>query len=130
MAATIGTIPALPQYQPAGLPLAGTEAFEIVNTTNATAAASYFLLVTDAVGKAPSVMTAAAPAVNIETLRFWVSQSANATSAQQRIQLATWVALEGSTATPTGSTSVPIDEIAALQVVTVGSGEVLLQRDL
>jgi hypothetical protein len=32
---------------------------------------------------------AAAPAVNIETLRFWVSQSANATSAQQRVELAT-----------------------------------------
>lgn len=32
---------------------------------------------------------AAAPSVNLEFLRFWVGQSANATSAQQRIQLAT-----------------------------------------
>lgn len=32
---------------------------------------------------------AAAPSVNLEFLRFWVGQSANATSAQQRIQLET-----------------------------------------
>lgn len=32
---------------------------------------------------------AAAPSVNLEFLRFWVGQSANATSAQQRIELAT-----------------------------------------
>ena len=35
------------------------------------------------------VNTAAAPGPNIEFLRYWVGQSANATSAQQRIQLAT-----------------------------------------
>jgi hypothetical protein len=34
---------------------------------------------------------AAAPAANIEFLRFWVGQSANATSAQQRVQLETQV---------------------------------------
>lgn len=48
----------------------------------------------------------------------------------QRIQLATWVALEGATATPAGSTSIPIDEIAAVQIANVGNGEVLLQRNL
>lgn len=48
----------------------------------------------------------------------------------QRIQLATWVALEGATATPAGSTSIPVDEIAAVQIADVGSGEVLLQRTL
>jgi hypothetical protein len=36
-----------------------------------------------------AISAAAAPSVNLEFLRFWVSQSANATSAQQRIQLAT-----------------------------------------
>lgn len=35
------------------------------------------------------VASAAAPNVNLEFLRYWVGQSANATSAQQRIQLAT-----------------------------------------
>jgi hypothetical protein len=34
-----------------------------------------------------SINPAAAPNFNIEMLRFWVGQSANATSAQQRIQL-------------------------------------------
>ncbi|MEI6253341.1 MAG: zf-HC2 domain-containing protein [Mycobacteriaceae bacterium] len=47
-----------------------------------------------------------------------------------RIQLATWMALEGGTASPAGSTSTPIDEIAAVQVVSAGSGQVLLQRSL
>lgn len=45
-------------------------------------------------------------------------------------QLATWVALTGVTATPVGSTSMPIDQIAAVQVVSVDNGEVLLQRSL
>jgi len=47
-----------------------------------------------------------------------------------RIQLATWMALEGVTASPSGSTSMPIDEIAAVQVVSAGTGDVLLQRNL
>lgn len=36
-----------------------------------------------------SIFPAVAPNPNLEFLRFWVSQSANATSAQQRIELAT-----------------------------------------
>jgi anti-sigma factor RsiW len=47
-----------------------------------------------------------------------------------RAQLATWVALTGVTATPGGSTSMPIDQIAAVQVVSGDNGEVLLQRSL
>lgn len=47
-----------------------------------------------------------------------------------RAQLATWVALTGVTATPVGSTSMPMDQIAAVQVVSVDNGEVLLQRSL
>jgi Putative zinc-finger len=47
-----------------------------------------------------------------------------------RAQLATWVALAGVTATPGGSTSMPIDQIAAVQVVSADNGEVLLQRTL
>jgi hypothetical protein len=45
-------------------------------------------------------------------------------------QLATWVALSGVRATPGGSTSMPINQIAAVQIVSVDSGEVLLQRSL
>lgn len=45
---------------------------------------------------------AAAPNMNLEFLRFWVGQSANATSAQQRIQLETQV-----TAFPTLTSATP-----------------------
>jgi len=45
-------------------------------------------------------------------------------------QLATWVALAGVTATPGGSTSIPIDQIAAVQIISVDHGDVLLQRRL
>jgi Putative zinc-finger len=45
-------------------------------------------------------------------------------------RLATWVALAGVTASPGGSTSLTIDQIAAVQVVSVDNGNVLLQRTL
>ena len=48
------------------------------------------------------VNPAAAPSVNLEFLRFWAGQSANATSAQQRIQLETQV-----TAFPTLTAATP-----------------------
>ena len=46
------------------------------------------------------------------------------------VQLATWMAQSGVTALTSGSTSMPIDEIAAVQVVSADTGDVLLQRDL
>jgi Putative zinc-finger len=45
-------------------------------------------------------------------------------------QLATWVGLTGVPATPGGSTSMPMDQISAVQIVSADSGEVLLQRTL
>lgn len=45
-------------------------------------------------------------------------------------RLATWVALPGHTATPAGSISTPVDQIAAVQVVAADNGQVLLQRSL
>jgi anti-sigma factor RsiW len=45
-------------------------------------------------------------------------------------QLATWVADPGHTANPAGSTSTPVDQIAAVQIVSADSGQVLLQRSL
>jgi anti-sigma factor RsiW len=45
-------------------------------------------------------------------------------------QLATWVAEPGHTATPAGSISTPVDQIAAVQVVSADNGHVLLQRSL
>jgi hypothetical protein len=45
-------------------------------------------------------------------------------------QLATWVALTGVTAQPGGSTSMPIEQIAAVQVVSVDNGNLLLQTTL
>ncbi|WP_179469174.1 anti-sigma factor family protein [Mycolicibacterium vinylchloridicum] len=46
------------------------------------------------------------------------------------VQLATWTAHTGTPASPGGSTSMPIDQIASVQVVTADAGAVLLQRDL
>ena len=45
-------------------------------------------------------------------------------------RLATWVAVPGHTATPAGSISTPVDQIAAVQVVAADTGQVLLQRSL
>jgi hypothetical protein len=43
-------------------------------------------------------------------------------------QLATWMALEGVRATPTGSTSLPVDQIAVVEIVSADSGATLLQH--
>ena len=45
-------------------------------------------------------------------------------------RLATWVADPGHTATPAGSISTPVNQIAAVQVVSADTGQVLLQRSL
>jgi anti-sigma factor RsiW len=45
-------------------------------------------------------------------------------------RLATWVAIPGHTAAPTGSTSTPVDQIAAVQVVLADNGQVMLQRSV
>jgi len=45
-------------------------------------------------------------------------------------RLATWVAVPGHTATPAGSISTPVDQIAAVQVVSADNGQVLLQRSM
>jgi hypothetical protein len=47
-----------------------------------------------------------------------------------RVQLATWMAREGESASPTASTSMPMEKIAAVQVVKAETGDVLLQRSL
>jgi len=45
-------------------------------------------------------------------------------------RLATWVADPGHTATPAGSISTPVNQIAAVQIVSADTGQVLLQRSL
>jgi len=45
-------------------------------------------------------------------------------------QLATWMAVKGVEATPAGSTSRPIDQIATVEIVAADTGNVLLQRTL
>jgi anti-sigma factor RsiW len=45
-------------------------------------------------------------------------------------RMATWVANPGHTATPAGSISTPVDQIASVQVVSAESGQVLLERSL
>ena len=48
----------------------------------------------------------------------------------RRDRLANWMAVEGLRATPGGSTSMRIDQIAAVQIVSADTGNVLLQRTL
>lgn len=45
-------------------------------------------------------------------------------------QIATWLGLSGATALPSGNTPVPVGQIAAVQLVSADSGEVLLERQL
>jgi hypothetical protein len=47
-----------------------------------------------------------------------------------QVQLATWMAHAGMPASLGGSTSMPIDEIASVQIVSANAGDVLLRRDL
>ncbi|WP_319434497.1 zf-HC2 domain-containing protein [Mycobacterium sp. RTGN5] len=46
------------------------------------------------------------------------------------VQLATWTAHTGISASLEGSTSIPIDQIASVQIVSANAGAVLLRRDL
>lgn len=61
---------------------------------------------------------AAAPNVNLEIMRCWIGQSANATSAQQRVQLETQV-----TAFPTLTSATPakLKRASAASVITGGT---------
>lgn len=45
-------------------------------------------------------------------------------------QVATWLGLSGATALPSATTPMQLDEIAAVQLVSVQSGDVLLERSL
>jgi hypothetical protein len=47
-----------------------------------------------------------------------------------RTEIATWLGLSGATALPSGNTSTPISEIAAVQLVSVDSRQVLLEKAL
>jgi hypothetical protein len=46
------------------------------------------------------------------------------------VQLATWTALTGIPASPGGSTSMPMDQIASVEIISADAGAVLLQRNL
>ncbi|MGB8503974.1 anti-sigma factor family protein [Mycobacterium sp.] len=45
-------------------------------------------------------------------------------------QVASWVAHDGTTARPRGHTSMPVEQIAAIRVVSADTGQVYLQRNL
>jgi len=45
-------------------------------------------------------------------------------------QVATWVAVDGTTATPSGYTPMPVEQIAAIRMVSADTGQVYLQRNL
>jgi len=65
------------------------------------------------------VNPAAAPSVNLEFLRFWVGQTANATSAQQRIQLETQASVFPTLTAATPTKLKPADPNAS--VITGGT---------
>lgn len=48
----------------------------------------------------------------------------------RRDQIATWLGLSGATALPSGNTPMPMNEIAAVQLVSADDGKVLLERNL
>jgi hypothetical protein len=56
---------------------------------------------------------------------LWVVQKNGSAS-----ELSSWSASNNSTVTLSAGTSVPVDEIAAVQVRSVGDGKVLLESDL
>ena len=62
---------------------------------------------------------AAAPNMNIEFLRFWIGQSANATSAQQRVQLVTQASVFPTLTSATPTKLKPADPNAS--VITGGT---------
>jgi len=47
-----------------------------------------------------------------------------------RNQIATWLGMSGATALPSGNTPLPLDKIAAVQLVSADNGKVLLERNL
>ena len=47
-----------------------------------------------------------------------------------RAEVATWLGVSGATALPSANTPMQLDEIAAVQLVSADSGEVLLERQL
>jgi hypothetical protein len=47
-----------------------------------------------------------------------------------RTQVATWLGLSGATALPSGNIAMPKDQIASVELVSVDSGQVLLERPL
>lgn len=48
----------------------------------------------------------------------------------QQVQIATWLGLSGATALPSGNTPLQVGDIAAVQLVSVDTGKVLLERTL
>jgi len=47
-----------------------------------------------------------------------------------RTQVATWLGLSGATALPSGNTPLPVNQITSVELVSVDSGKVLLERRL
>lgn len=68
--ATPGTFPSFPPYQPGALQYTGSEIMLLVTSATATAAATYYDLFTNVVGKTIGVMTAANPSAN-DMLAFY-----------------------------------------------------------
>ena len=71
---TPGTFPSFPPYQPGALPYSGSEILLLVTSATATASATYYDLVTNIVGKTPSVLPNANPG-SADLLTFYQASS-------------------------------------------------------
>jgi hypothetical protein len=61
---TPGTFPSFPPYQPGALQYTGSEIFLLVNSATATAAATYYDYIVNAVGKTPGALPSLNPSAN------------------------------------------------------------------
>lgn len=110
--------PAVPSQSAAGLPMDQVATHHLASTVQLSGQKWGTLIALDCVCLAP-------PDAHHDRLAMVVLHR---DGSQDR--LATWVAIPGHSATPQASVATPVDQIAAVQVVSADNGQVLLQRSL
>jgi Putative zinc-finger len=98
-------------------------------TWMAAAAAAIVLTIGVLVGVAGRSPTSPPPQATVSTQQMALAMVVVGRDSSQT-RLTTWVAIPGHSATPTGSISTPVNQIAAVQVVLADSGQVTLERSL
>jgi Putative zinc-finger len=98
-------------------------------TWMAAAAAAIVLTIGVLVGVAGRSPTSPPPQATVSTQQMALAMVVVGRDSSQT-RLTSWVAIPGHSATPTGSISTPVNQIAAVQVVLADSGQVTLERSL